>query len=202
MESRTLLRYAAFLAVMALSAAKYDAEVLAARTPDPCHQICGPEVECEEPCLFVPEPPFEAVEITCGEFEGGGSDGYCLGECGDDYCNEFADETIYSCEDDCGSCGDSYCDSGETCSSCSTDCGVCPGGGSECNDEEPEDPDCDEYFCNPQGSCCSGLHVQAPSWECPWCLGCASCDGTEVCRPSSVSGHVWCITKGANCTGT
>ena len=196
MESTRLLRYAVFLGVIALSAAMYDAEVLAARTPEECHQICGPTVDCEEPCLFVPEPPFEAVEITCGEFEGGGSEGYCLGECGDDYCNEYADEDIYTCEDDCGSCGDGYCDGNETCSNCTQDCGSCwtGGGGPECNGEDPEDSICGEDLCNPSGSCCTGIHVSTE-------FGCAACDGDEVCRPS-INGMVWCITKGQDCTGT
>lgn len=181
MESRSLWRFAAFLAIMALWVGVYDAGALAApnartsltavmtvsdsgRTPEQCDQICGPEVECDEPCLYIPEPPFEAFESTCGEYEGGGSQGYCLGECGDGYCNGYAGEEYGECEDDCGYCGDGICQRPTEAAGsgyCATDCGPNTPDENECN--PTTDSGCSGGdSCNAQAACvppeepCSG----------------------------------------------
>lgn len=143
-----------------------------------CDEECGPAVSCEQECwAWAPDLPL--FESTCGNWSGPpwGGIGQCLGTCGDDYCNEYNEEDMASCYEDCGECGDDictsgpesaalcyedcdYCDSGictfaELCGApgeCEEDCGPCGELGDECEEvgEECGDPG---EVCSPQKYC-------------------------------------------------
>jgi hypothetical protein len=61
---------------------------------EPCYMVCGPTVDCSQECEDYG---------TCGNYDDGdppGSNGWCAGECGDDYCNSQV-ENEESCAEDC-----------------------------------------------------------------------------------------------------
>jgi hypothetical protein len=184
-QAHRKFHYAGFLFAVFLYLG--GAEAVRAVPQDFCDDpsVCGPTESCNKACYV------DLFENTCGGYGGVPVDpvrGNCLGECGDGYCNDLNDEDVFNCADDCSQCGDGYCDETEDCG-CSADCGSCPGGGTECNGGDPEDPFCESGdACNPSGSCCSGIHASS----------CSGCTHDEVCRPS-VNGNVWCITKGPSC---
>jgi hypothetical protein len=153
-----LVAVAAFVSARSVSA-----------TPDDCDEVCGPSADCEEPCLYIPPPPFEGVEITCGEYEGGAPD-WCEdgNPCGDGVCDNVDDtEDSGNCPEDCGpvlspgpTCGLYGCEQGESCWNCASDCGTCPEppeeDDGECSEgEDHSDADClylDES-CDDDGDC-------------------------------------------------
>lgn len=209
MESiRGLLRFGAFLSLLLVLVFYGDGRLLNLEgrvlAISDCEAVRNGASDCSDPCWYYP-PELPGIEITCGEFDGGSLNGHCEGYCGDGYCNSYDSiENIYNCEDDCRYCGDDMCDFTESPSSCSDDCGNPPAQGGPCAPTEPEDEECGEDFCNPQGYCCTGIHSWCdpdPSGPdgCAVGTGCDACAGDEVCRPGT-NGNVWCITAGQNCT--
>jgi hypothetical protein len=104
---------------------------------DWCANVCDDEVSCTEPCLFAP-PELPAIEITCGEYDGGPSNDWCDGDGCADECSWWSEPSDVCWwqdqETDCetygefGECDDGICVGwqGETCTTCEEDCGVCP----------------------------------------------------------------------------
>jgi hypothetical protein len=142
---------------------------------DWCSSVCGEETSCTEPCLIV-QGQLPAIEITCGEYDGGPANDQCDGddcatECQwwsgpDDVCWWQDEET--TCQDYGGSgdCGDDICVSwqGESCDTCPEDCGgdcpiivcdnaICEYGETWRNCPEdcvaPGEDDCGDEVCGP-----------------------------------------------------
>lgn len=138
-----------------------------------CTQLCGTSADCGTECFnnVNGESPFWQ---TCGEFGGGGAAGWCLGTCGDGYCNpdnseyygeescgsdcgycgdgivQWPDENQYNCPQDAHYCGDKYCNGyNENCSTCAYDCGGCPG----------PYPGGDDNNCRPGSTTCEGCNI-------------------------------------------
>jgi hypothetical protein len=61
-----------------------------------CYDVCGETTSCTEVCN-----PGDGSSTTCGEFNGGSSAGWCVGYCGDGYCNGSNGENEESCSSDC-----------------------------------------------------------------------------------------------------
>jgi len=90
-QARCLL----LIAVAALWIAA-DAAPMSAASPT-CYDICGETTSCSATC----ENPDTNSSTTCGNFNGGGGAGMCVGYCGDGYCNSSNNETQASCPQDC-----------------------------------------------------------------------------------------------------
>ena len=114
---------------------------------------CAPNCETDDDC---PETP-NGVALTCDDGVCGRAmamgecgDGVCdagetldncaedcagMDACGDDFCDEAADEDAESCPEDCstGECGDGACNIGETIANCSADCYLGGTGGGACD---------------------------------------------------------------------
>lgn len=139
---------------------------VAART-DWCYNVCGSEQGCAEEC-----ENDGGGTTTCGEYQGGGGNGWCDGDTCDENCGPFSPGSLScyyqgnltSCMSygDYATCGDGVCSmvgGGETRSNCSTDCGEVPDiecGDEYCDEEQGESwrncaDDCDEpqgpFFC-------------------------------------------------------
>ena len=176
------LRVAALIAMLIVYVGHQRAVLEAAPTmtapiaTEWCANICDEAVSCSEPCLVVvgQEP---AMEVTCGQFDGGPTNDWCDGdgcaaECswwslGSDVC--WWEDEESTCEDygEFGECGDDVCVAwqGEDCDICPEDCGgTCPTiscGNSECELGEswrncpqdcdpPPDDDCGNGTCGPE----------------------------------------------------
>ena len=141
-----------------------------------CWEECGPTISCDQGCWWFP-PELPANHTTCGNYAGDpwGGVGMCVGTCGDDYCNDYADEDAENCYEDCGTCGNGICDGPEDLQNCAVDCHTCGDGycsgpwetcvtcGTDCNPTSstcgpglPGTPDdCDPgYVMNGEGYCC------------------------------------------------
>lgn len=114
------------------------------KTPDAsgvhCDAVCSLSVSCQQACVFFPCPECEALETTCGQYQGGFANDFCDGS--PDYsCSYLCDSgtspntecTFEAQQMTCGeygvsaTCGDGICRVGsENCSECPEDCGSCP----------------------------------------------------------------------------
>jgi hypothetical protein len=134
------VRVALVIAVLILIASRQQvvgASPAAPPTVDWCSNVCGEEESCTEECLFAigQDPP---TEITCGEYDGGPTNGWCAGNGCEDECGWWSTgEEVCWWEDeqtDCGGygesgfCGDDVCvpTQGESCFTCLDDCATCP----------------------------------------------------------------------------
>src|SRR5579871_5013010 len=159
--------------------------------------VCNGAVDCGTECKGD-----GGVDITCGDYNGGGGNGYCLGECGDGYCFA-ASELDPRCYADCGYCGDGKCQPWEAdvssayfcCSDCSD--GVCsspPVGGDDCDPGYPcgvgSSGRCNvNRQCTEVSSCNGNYGVCFTSDDC--CDG-ESCAYFESCGWDSQSSSVVC----------
>jgi hypothetical protein len=167
---------------------------LLARNGD-CDSECGPSVSCDYACEGSYDEPFNN---HCGTHHGGSSAGWCIGECGDGFCNPYNDEDSGTCYDDCGVCGDLSCDGPEDLNNCPADCRSCGDGfctgpwetcnscGADCNPGNAtcgsgSDPglteECDEgQVQNAEGYCCDAeLVPQGDLGNCSVCGGGYEC---------------------------
>jgi hypothetical protein len=162
-----------------------------------CDESCGPDVSCDQGCwAWADQLP--TFHTTCGEYGGGPWNGFgnCIGTCGDAYCNEYNDEDMDTCYQDCGECGDNVCTPyAEDAAHCYDDCGYCGDGicspSEECGASNQCSPDCGG--CSSQGSQCDDLFSDCGGGErCNaqhYCasLGDRSCGGDHGC----CSNEVW-----------
>jgi len=160
-----------------------------------CEEECGPAVSCDQGCWSY-ENQSPLFHTICGEYAGGGSEGMCLGECGDYYCNEYNDEDGDTCYEDCGECGNNVCEGPEDLGNCPLDCHSCGDGyctgpyetcsncGSDCNPTsatcggaEPGTPDeCEEgEVQNGAGYCCE-VELLVEGLD-----GCLTCESDQQC---------------------
>lgn len=219
------LRVAAMIAVLIVYFGHQRGVVEASPVvTDWCSNVCDEEVSCTQPCLIA-QPEWPAMEITCGEYDGGPTNDWCNGdgcvdECqwwsaGSDVCWWENQETTCGGYGLAGECGDDVCVGwqGETCTNCADDCGPCP--------EEPECPndlcefgetwrtcidcpeptgpdDCGDDVCgeNEDGSSCP----EDCTFSGDWCGGFQECpDGweclNEVCVWETAPVY-WCCNAG------
>jgi hypothetical protein len=124
---------------------------------DWCELVCGPSVECSTEC-WAGDPGFLT---DCGNYNGSPG-GYCLGYCGDAYCNVYADEldseSSSFCEVDCGPATPS-CDECEVWTNQGCSSGLVCNAAKCCVDPEivdPPDPGppCASGFCLRKSDCC------------------------------------------------
>ena len=120
-----------------------------------CASVCGSSELCETGCFDSQSPP---METTCGEYDGGASNGWCDG----DTCVSLCDSNAYcnwECywggnPSSCGEygectliCGDGVCSLGidENPDSCDDDCGSC--GDGQCSAYWGENDVTDSRYC-------------------------------------------------------
>jgi hypothetical protein len=184
------IRYVVFLTAVAVVALSGEQVVLA--STDHCHDtaVCDETADCETPCFAYDHP---IGWITCGEYDGGSSNGHCSGYCGDSYCDQNLEEDAETCYDDCGYCGDSICTSEPEEFAyffCCEDCGTCNYAYESCADNY----ECNGGLgCNWASHCCTSIPVTS----------CSFCDAWEDCVPWTGPGafNKLCVTKGAACDG-
>lgn len=189
------LRVAAIIAVFLVYFGHQREGVEAAPiVTDWCFNVCDAEANCTEPCLVV-QGELPALEITCGEYDGGPSNDWCNGDGCEEQCSWWSSPSDVcwwqnepsTCEDygDFGECGDDVCVGwqGETCGNCEEDCGVCP-----------EPPECPNSLCE------IGETWRSCPQDCPEPTGPEDCgdgvcseneDGTSCPDDCTFSGE-WC----------
>lgn len=177
-----------------------------------CSDTCGPTANCSATCL----DDFDQ-DSTCGDYNGGQSNGECSPNCSD-VCGSTASCTT-ACSggtgNDCGGynggqsngecygwCGDGVCTAGnETCNSCSTDCNYScmPTCEIASCSVYTDCPSGGAYVC--QDGCCiapcsntggCGGHSRACSDD-STCASSADCCGNEVCVAVDYSGDGVCM---------
>jgi hypothetical protein len=173
---------------------------------DWCYNSCGPEAACTTEC-----ENDGGGGTTCGEYDGGASNGWCDGDTCDNVCGPWSHGS-WSCyhqgqPTDCyeygdyAQCGDDLCAfvwGVEDCSSCAADCGQCPVfvcGNSECEFGEtfrtcPID-------CNDPGTsgyCGDGICSSEETTSCADCLDPDEyCDGiNHFCPVAHQCVSNWC----------
>lgn len=189
-----LYRSMLFLLAIFLFAIKYQGTVHAMLPL--CSDVCGTDTACSEECVDDSDN-----FSTCGDYNGGQSNGECAPNCSD-VCGSGVSCTTActggpTCGDynggqvngECyGSCGDNACQmQHEDCSTCSTDCGACPPTCSfgSCS----SDPDCGGGGAVCNGGCCivpcEGDDCDGHSRSCDdefvVCGGSDECCDNEVC---------------------
>jgi hypothetical protein len=95
MVPRTKTRFA-LVALCASMTWWADSTSLSARAAgmSQCESVCDESADCNADCNV------DSYPTTCGEYDGGATNGMCIGECGDGYCNGVH-EGYYVCPDDC-----------------------------------------------------------------------------------------------------
>ena len=144
------LRFVLLVSILAMYFGRTDRVRAQPITVDWCSNVCGQEVSCNEPCLILP-PELPAMEVTCGQYDGGPTNDHCDGDGCEEECSWWSlpsDSCWWEDEEtDCGDygeygiCGDGTCAAwlAEDCTSCEEDCG-CP--------IDPE-PECPNQQCEP-----------------------------------------------------
>jgi hypothetical protein len=149
--------------------------VTAAEMNEWCYEACDSEADCDLECENDGGGP-----TTCGEYDGGASNGWCDGDTCEDVCGPYSDPS-WACyangqPTDCYgygdyvTCGDGFCSTItelESCGTCEDDCDVCP-----------------EIECG-NSSCEFGESYRTCPQDCPdgdgetnWC-GDGQCDSNE-----------------------
>ena len=208
----SVVRYLGFLVMLALCSATLATS--GAVAIQACESVCGSSALCETECWYAPDPESEMIPTTCGEYDGGASNGWCDG----DTCVALCDSNAF-CQwgcyyegqpSSCGEyglctliCGDALCSPaiGENPGTCPDDCGEC--GDGQCSAFWGENDPADGRYCHAD---CAPLTGWTACAECdPTDQDCASnevCNAAQCCHPvSAICAQFGYCTSNSQCCG-